>query len=307
MIKLENTEVLGWEHAIRGMRNPMNSWEKSDSDYRPILCARCDTCPTFSDHTWDDCDDCEVKRLTDEHKGFMVGPNDHDLMTRLRNAGTDHRKFMRMITVYVDITGPLYWWKEFDTYKVGTVANSCSTMHKIAAKEFTLEDFSCEHLFGNEDMLKWDERTDIAKDHALAAVNVDGDWCYFSPKGYIQMTCNMLNRFRQLYLETKDKKYWWQMIQLLPSSYNQRRTVQMNYEVLANIYKSRKGHKLDEWHTFCDWIVSLPYSEIITGMSESETMVRIGEKLHEGFEKGLENPNPAWKQSMMRAFERKGE
>lgn len=240
-IKLENTEVMGWEAAIRGMRNPMNSWEKSDSERK-------------------------YENIRDSKGYLVIGPNDLNLMTTLRNAGTDHRKFMRMITVYVDITAPLYWWKEFDTYKVGTVANSCSTMHKIAAKEFTLADFSCEHLFGESDMQKWDERTDIAKDHALAAVNVDGELCYFSPLGYIQMTCNILNRFRQLYLETKDKKYWWQMIQLLPSSYNQKRTIVLNYEVLANIYKSRKDHKLDEWRvTFCDWIKSLPYSNLITG------------------------------------------
>ena len=258
MIKFENTEVLGWEHAIRGMRNPMNSWEKSDS-FNVI----------------DDCKDktnCRECEHWDVYKCKNIGPNDHDLMMRLAKGGPVHAKYRRMIAVYVDITAPLYWWKEFDTYKVGTVANSCSTMHKIAAKEFTLEDFSTEHLFGNEDMLKWDERTDIAKDHTLAAVNVDGDWCYFSPKGYIQMTCNMLNRFRQLYLETKDKKYWWQIIQLLPSSYNQKRTVMLNYEVLANIYASRKNHKLDEWSChelfiigLCDWIETLPYSEIITG------------------------------------------
>lgn len=169
---------------------------------------------------------------------------------------------MRMIAVYVDLTGPLYWWKEFDTYKVGTVANSGSTMHKIAAKEFSQEDFSREHLFGPDDMLKWDERKDIARDNALAAVNVDGNWCYFTPQGYIQMTCNILNHYREKYLETQNKRYWWQMIQLLPSSYNQRRTVMLNYEVLANIYKSRRNHKLDEWHTFCDWIEGLPYSEL---------------------------------------------
>lgn len=278
MLKIENAEVVGWEHAIRGMRNPMNSWEKSDSDYRPVLCARCNNCQAYQNEDWDECNKCEVYILTENHKGFMIGPNDQKLMTQLAKAGTDHRKFMRMITVYLDITAPLYWWKEFDTYKVGTVANSCSTMHKIHEKEFTLEDFSCEHLFGEDDMLKWDERTDIAKDHALAAVNVDGEWCYFSPLGYIQMTCNMLNRFRQLYLETKDKKYWWQMIQLLPSSYNQKRTVMLNYEVLANIYKSRRNHKLDEWHTLCDWIERLPYSELITGEEtdiDSETIEKL--------------------------------
>lgn len=241
MLKIENTEVLGWEHAIRGMRNPLNSWGKGDSERK-------------------------YENVRDSKGCFVIGSNDLDLMTRLRNAGTDHRKFMRMISVYVDLTAPLYWWKEFDTYKVGTVANSCSTMHKIAAKEFTLEDFSHEHLFGSDDMLKWDERKDIGRDNALAAVNVDGNWCYFTPQGYIQMTCNILNHYREKYLETKDKKYWWQMIQLLPSSYNQKRTVMLNYEVLANIYKSRRNHKLDEWHTFCDWIEGLPYSELITGI-----------------------------------------
>ena len=250
MIKFENTEVLGWEHAIRGIRNPMNSWDKSDS----FFCQKPD----------EKCSVCEGRHTDQCYNGFVLGPNDLDLMKRLCNTGTDHRKFMRMIIVHMDVTAPFYWWKEFLTYKVGTVANSCSTMHKIHAKEFTLEDFSTDHLFGDEDMLKWDERTDIVKDHALAAVNIKGDWCYFSPKGYIQMTCNMLNRFRQLYLETKDKKYWWQMIQLLPSSYNQKRTVMLNYEVLANIYKSRKDHKLDEWKDFCKWIEELPFSELIT-------------------------------------------
>lgn len=251
MLKISNFEVLGWEHAIRGMRNPMNSWEKSDSCTQGYV-----WCNEFCGHPVSGCD---------KESGLYLGPNDLNLMKRLRNAGTDHRKFMRMIAVYVDLTGPLYWWKEFDTYKVGTVANSCSTMHKIAAKEFSQEDFSREHLFGPDDMLKWDERKDIARDNALAAVNVDGNWCYFTPQGYIQMTCNILNYYREKYLETQNKRYWWQMIQLLPSSYNQRRTVMLNYEVLANIYKSRRNHKLDEWHTFCDWIESLPYSELITG------------------------------------------
>ena len=255
MLKLENTEVLGWEHAIRGMRNPMNSWEKSDS---------------YENYSVDYEKDEMTGEVTEiRFPYYRVGAGDLGLMTRLRNAGTDHRKFMRMITVYVDLTGPLYWWKEFDTYKVGTVANSCSTMHKIAAKEFTLEDFSHEHLFGPDDMLKYDERNDIEKDNALAAVNVDGNWCYFTPQGYVQMTCNILNHYREKYLETQDKQYWWQMIQLLPSSYNQRRTVMLNYEVLANIYKSRRNHKLDEWHTFCDWIEGLPYGELITGKTEN--------------------------------------
>ena len=243
MIKFEITEVMGWEHAIRGMRNPMNSWKKDDSE-------------------------------------FWIGPNDLDLMKHLRNAGTDHRKFMRMIIVYVDITAPLYWWKEFDTYKVGTVANSCSTMHKIHAREFTLEDFSTEHLFDR---------------YGDPSMNLN-----YGGKHPIDMMNDLirtLNHFRHWYLETKDKKYWWQMIQLLPSSYNQRRTVMMNYEVLANIYKSRRNHKLDEWAEhkaemidvttsedlvngdhrphlvegvkeyfgFCDWIKTLPYSELITG------------------------------------------
>ena len=244
MIKLENVEVMGWEHAIRGMRNPMNSWEKSDSGYcQRDLLRDCTTC---------------VHKSTDYpvcYSGFDIGPNDYDLMTRLRNAGTDHRKFMRMITVYLDITAPLYWWKEFDTYKVGTVANSCSTMHKIHAKEFTLEDFSCEHLFSRD--ADYEDTFDIFNDNG-----VDSACC---PTEFMKMTCDILNFYRGRYLKTKDKKYWWQMIQLLPSSYNQKRTVMLNYEVLANIYKSRRNHKLDEWHTFCDWIEELPYSELITG------------------------------------------
>ena len=253
MLKIENTEIMGWKAAIRGMRNPMNSWEKSDS-YE-----------NYSVYYEKDEKTGEVTEI--RYPYYRVGAGDIDLMKRLRNAGTDHRKFMRMITVYVDITAPLYWWKEFDTYKVGTVVNSCSTMHKIADKEFALEDFSCEHLFGAEDMIPSDQRSDISiyEDIALAAVNVNGNDCYFSPKGFVQMTCNILNKYRNRFLETKDKRYWWQMIQLLPSSYNQKRTVMLNYEVLANIYKSRCNHKLDEWHIFCDWIEKLPYSELITG------------------------------------------
>ena len=227
MIKLENTEVMGWEAAIRGMRNPMNSWEKSDSGTK---------CPYEKEAC---CGECQ--------QNFCIGPNDKDLMKRLRNAGTDHRKFMRMITVYVDITAPLYWWKEFDTYKVGTVANSCSTMHKIADKEFTWTDFSHEQLINSPNM-------GILEQHILR-----------SPMRVLATTIECLNSYRELYLQTKDKKYWWQMIQLLPSSYNQRRTVMLNYEVLANMYRSRKNHKLDEWHVLCDWIKTLPYSELITG------------------------------------------
>lgn len=262
MIKFENTEVVGWGHAIRGMRNPMNSWERSDS------AKGCSV--DFVDRT---CKTCEkLFSCNMVYRKLVIGQNDLDLMKRLRNAGTDHRKFMRMIAVYVDITAPLYWWKEFDTYKVGTVANSCSTMHKIAEKEFTLDDFSCEHL--------------------IHAARID-----------LGHTIDALNFFRGIYLHggmvknedgnlcgygAKSKQIWWQMIQLLPSSYNQKRTVMLNYEVLANIYKSRKDHKLDEWaeHSipeehkndtpnfasgkwgFCDWIKTLPYSELITGEDE---------------------------------------
>lgn len=248
MLKIENTEVMGLEAAIRGMRNPMNSWEQSDS----VRCHK---------DLMRDCVTC-VHRGTDYSAcmagAFDVGPNDLDLMTRLRNAGTDHRKFMRMITVYLDITAPLYWWKEFDTYKVGTVANSCSTMHKIHAKEFTLDDFSCEHLLQSSPM-----RLELYS-ALTCAPTLDGkpQW---TPMMHLLSTIAGLNHYRKKYLETKDKKYWWQLIQLLPSSYNQRRTVMLNYEVLANIYKSRRNHKLDEWHTFCDWIESLPYAELITG------------------------------------------
>ena len=232
MIKIENFEVLGWEHAIRGMRNPMNSWEKSDSVF-------IDEDGDWYTITGDSGPFKNVDEFSTDGQQVHIGPNDLDLMKRLRNAGTDHRKFMRMITVYVDITAPLYWWKEFDTYKVGTVANSCSTMHKIHAKEFTMEDFSTEHLY--PEVREVFENTII----------------------------KYLNEARKMYnflSDTPSKKdAWWQMIQLLPSSYNQKRTVMLNYEVLANIYKSRRNHKLDEWHTFCDWIESLPYSELITG------------------------------------------
>lgn len=235
MIKFENTEVYGWEAAIRGMRNPMNSWAKSDSAYCKILDEL-----TKENQNWR-CAGCK-NEFVGRPNCYIIGPNDFDLMMRLRNAGTDHRKFMRMITVYVDIIAPLYWWKEFDTYKVGTVVNSCSTMHKIADKEFTLEDFSCEDLLGKEEDMLW------------CAQNI------------LDEVIMGLNHYRQKYLETKDKKYWWQMIQLLPSSYNQRRTVMLNYEVLANIYKSRKNHKLDEWSVgFVNWVKDLPYSELITG------------------------------------------
>lgn len=227
MIKIENTEIVGWEAAIRGMRNPLNSWEKSDSKWYSI------GIPTSNPAAIND------KYLSQK---YCIGDNDLDLMKRLRNAGTDHRKFMRMITVYVDITAPLYWWKEFDTYKVGTVANSCSTMHKIHAKEFTLDDFSCEHLFDTPES-EFNDSMDVLKE-----------------------VIDILNLYRDHFVKNPHRKdYWWQLIQLLPSSYNQRRTVMLNYEVLANIYKSRRNHKLDEWHEFCKWIENLPYSELIIG------------------------------------------
>lgn len=234
MLRIENTEVLGWEAAIRGMRNPKNSWEKSDSEFH-----------REPKHYFDEKD----MPCTDLRR-FVLGPDDLDLMKRLRNAGTDHRKFMRMITVYVDLTGPLYWWKEFDTYKVGTVANSCSTMNKIAAKEFTMEDFSCEHLSIRQSV-------DILKE-TIDALNVFRN--VYLNGGLLKYETGEFATF-----QPKDKEIWWQMIQLLPSSYNQRRTLMLNYEVLANIYKSRRNHKLDEWHTLCDWIESLPYSELVTG------------------------------------------
>ena len=240
MIKFENVEILGWEAAIRGMRNPMNSWDKSDSRY--LLCIEDNR--RIGDVICSDCGSIESR-------DYYVGPNDLKLMRTLCKAGSDHRKFMRMITVYVDITAPLYWWKEFDTYKVGTVANSCSTMHKIHAKEFTLDDFSHEHLITGEKPL--------VEGGVDAPEPPNAIWL-------IHRTIQTLNQYRDLYLQTKDKKYWWQMIQLLPSSYNQKRTVMLNYEVLANIYKSRKNHKLDEWSVgFIDWINGLPYSELITG------------------------------------------
>lgn len=259
MLKIENTEVMGWEHAIRGMRNPMNSWEKSDS-------LPCDILNELTEKNYKSrCAGCK-NEFVGRPNCHIIGENDHDLMMRLRNAGTDHRKFMRMIVVYVDLIGPLYWWKEFDTYKVGTVANSCSTMHKIAAKEFTLEDFSCEHLMGVPEY----EESSCWEDDFPEFEEKDGELLFWTPIDILRHTIGGLNFYRQRYLDTKDKKYWWQMIQLLPSSYNQKRTVMLNYEVLANIYKSRRNHKLDEWHTFCDWIERLPYSELITGPNEKK-------------------------------------
>lgn len=217
MIKLERTDVCGWYSALWGMRNPMNSWNMSDTLWH-------------GDGTFD------------------IGKRDMDLMERLVKAGSDHRKFLRFITVTVDITAPLYWWKEFDTYKVGTVANSCSTMHKIHAKEFTLDDFSHEHLI---DCDTPDGQT-VGWRVAMEAI------------------VKILNGARDMYLKTKDKTFWWQMIQLLPASYNQTRTVLLNYEVLRNMYHARKNHKLDEWHTFCRWVEDLPYADhLITGKGDA--------------------------------------
>jgi hypothetical protein len=246
MLKIESTEVMGWGAAIRGMRNPKNSWEKSDS-----LFGRNLSIPYAQNNP--------IVLIDKNGVETFIGDSDLKLMMQLRNAGTDHRKFMRMIVVYVDVTAPLYWWKEFDTYKVGTVANSCSTMHKIADKEFTLEDFSHEHLIVSDD------------------VN------HIDMVGWLQKQIDILNEWRLTYLDCSPgnpykKEYWWQMIQLLPSSYNQRRTVMLNYEVLANMYKSRRHHKLDEWHTFCDWIEGLPYSELITGANEVRTSAESGGK-----------------------------
>lgn len=238
MLTIEQTRVYGFDAAIRGMRNPLESWDKMDS--YPYI---------------------------QNGKAYeVVMPNDKALMKKLADAGSDHGKFMRMINVTCDITAPLYWWKEYDTYKVGTVANSCSTMHKIQAHEFSMDMFSTEHLI---------ERTDVTNklnDDFFETGNL-GDVCavmsgedvLFSPIGVLELVINMLNRARELYLETNDKKYWWQMIQLLPTSYNQKRTVQLNYQVLKNIYHARKNHKLDEWHAFCDWVKTLPESDLITG------------------------------------------
>lgn len=252
MIKIEKTDIHGWEAAIRGARNSFNSWDKSDSA-ACYFCRDNDTNPGFCD---DGLYDKTIVLSNPDGSCFEIGPNDQKLMKKLAKAGPSHAKYRRFITVTMDVTGPLYWWKEMDTYKVGTVANSCSTMHKIHAKEFTLEDFSCEHLISDEPI-----PTRV-----------------YSAKDMMEATVANLNLFRRLYLDTKDKKYWWQMIQLLPSSYNQKRTLLVNYEVLANIYHQRKGHKLDEWQTFCEWIKGLPMSEIITGEEtdiDSETVEKL--------------------------------
>lgn len=279
MLKIEKTEVVGWEPAIRGMRNPLESWARSDS--------------------FNSTADWELYRFGERKP--EIGPNDHDLMTRLRDAGTDHRKFMRFLDVYVDITAPLYWWKEFKTYRNGRKfgddepdicpipdeylefdieMNSCSTMHKIHSKEFTLEDFSHEHLLNEPYHRDWITTACVDED----AASFHKVWA--TPLDILNFTIEMLNIYRANYLESKDKEDWWQMIQLLPSSYNQKRTLKLTYEVLANMYKSRRNHKLDEWHTFCDWIESLPYSELITG-SESKRAAKLGEALSQGLQSGV--------------------
>jgi hypothetical protein len=226
MIKIENSNVYGWAAAIRGARNPMNSWDKMDSE-------------------WDGYGEAD---------GYSVGDNDLRLLKNLAHAGPDHGKFLRFITVSFDITAPLYWWKEFDTYKVGTVANSCSTMHKIHANPFSLDDFSHEHLFDGIDRIEGENDMEY----------------YENPTTCLDYVVRVLNYYRNKFNETKDKRYWWQMIQLLPTSYNQRRTVLLNYQVLKSMYHARKNHKLDEWHVFCDWIKILPYSELITGEDISD-------------------------------------
>ncbi len=242
MIQIEKTDVYGFEAAIRGMRNPMNSWDKSDSEYKS-------KCLVFPDVEY--ClPDCHYDQCMCTDPEFIIGANDHDLMMRLASAGSVHAKYRRMITVTCDITAPLYWWKEFDTYKVGTVANSCSTMHKIHERPFILDDFSREHIDGCTVCVE----IGVRSDERLSSWDV------------LYYTIQALNYHREKFIETKDKRHWWQMIQLLPSSYNQKRTVQLNYEVLVGMYRDRRNHKLDEWHTFCDWIRELPYSEIITGL-----------------------------------------
>ena len=239
MLKIEKTDIHGWEAAIRGARNSFNSWDKSDSEFLTSDGDHHDIMgnsgPWHGGDGWDE---------------MIIGPNDLALMKKLAKAGSSHAKYRRFITVTMDVTGPLYWWKEMDTYKVGTVGNSCSTMHKIADKEFELEDFSCEHL-------------STFREHSMYVPNE----YHFSSKDLLDLEIQVLNQCREKYIKSKksDKNYWWQMIQLLPSSYNQKRTLLVNYEVLANIYHQRKGHKLDEWQTFCEWIEGLPMSEIITG------------------------------------------
>lgn len=254
MIRLEHTVLPSpeqMEFVIEGMRNPMNSWDKSDSGYQCVCCSN-EICKA----------ECTGDDLCPRNGKYKLGDKDHSLMFKLAKFGTDHRKYLRMMPVYARITAPLYWWKEFDTYKVGTVANSCSTMHKITEKEFNRSDFSHEHIFKSPNVYSgaWDMETS----NMFFSVNIQ-DGIYFSSEDILDFTIQALNYYRKKYIETKDKKYWWQLIQLLPSSYNQTRNSMLNYEVLANIYKSRQNHKLDEWRDFCDWIETLPYSDLITG------------------------------------------
>ena len=254
MIRLEHTVLPSpeqMEFVIEGMRNPMNSWDKSDSGYQCVCCSN-EICKA----------ECTGDDLCPRNGKYRLGDKDHSLMFKLAKFGTDHRKYLRMMPVYVRITAPLYWWKEFDTYKVGTVANSCSTMHKITEKEFNRSDFSHEHIFKSPNVYSgaWDMETS----NMFFSVNIQ-DGIYFSSEDILDFTIQALNYYRKKYIETKDKKYWWQLIQLLPSSYNQTRNSMLIYEVLANIYKARRNHKLDEWRDFCDWIETLPYSDLITG------------------------------------------
>ena len=261
-IKIENTQVFGWEGAIRGCRNPKNSWDKSDSSFLDHFSIKGGTLKkVFRNilkkifHKEDmgfigDNKEHEIRVLD----SFVIGPNDHKLLMNLCKGGTEEAKWRRMVHVQMDVTAPFYWWKEFETYKVGTVSNSCSTMHKIQAKEFTLDDFSCEHLMTYTDKGVFpflDVGSNQNQDGRMFSMDV------------LELAITALNHYREKFLETKDKKYWWQMIQLLPSSYNQKRTIDLNYEVLASQYRQRKDHKLDCWHQYCDWIKTLPYSEFI--------------------------------------------
>lgn len=244
MIDISNTKVCGWEMAIRGMRNALNSWDKSDS--------------VFADDEWLLHTTTEIQNVYtfDPQCDYgHIGENDLRLMQKLSSAGPDHAKFRRMIEVYADIKAPLYWWKEMDSNKVGTVRCSCSTMHTITNKEFTIDDFSHEHLI---DKIK----NSVEEDPESIVIEMQETY----PKEILLDICMILNHYRDLYLKTKDKKYWWQIIQLLPSSYNQQATLQLNYEVLSRIYHARRDHKLDEWHVFCDWIETLPHADaVITG------------------------------------------
>lgn len=276
MLKIEKTEVYGWEATIRGMRNPKNSWERSDSHPCPVLGEITDKNRSYR------CAGCK-NEFVGRPNCIVIGKNDLDLMTRLRNAGPEHAKFLRMITVTCDITGPLYWWKEFDTYKVGTVANSCSTMHKIADKEFTLDDFSHEHLISIDDPSKAEDAVNSGKYPFVDVTPYKDGGIIYSPLGVLNITIAMLNECRMKYitaLKTEEETglpaedIWWQMIQLLPSSYNQKRTVFLNYWVLANIYHQRQHHKQDEWRViFCDWVKSLPYSNLIIGEASDGSSV----------------------------------